>query len=343
DVNGIIESTKRASDLTNQMLAYSGKGRFVVEDLDLSRLVREMINLLEISISKKAALRYELEDGLPAIEADGTQIRQVVMNLITNASEATGDRSGVISIRTGLADCDREYFEGAYPDEKQSPGAYVYLEVADTGSGMDAESLARIFEPFYTTKFTGRGLGLAAVLGIMRGHRGAIKIQSEPGQGTVFKVLIPAVARSTAVVADEPLEALGLHPTGLALLVDDNEMVLAVTSQYLERMGCEVITATDGREALEVFEQRSDEIAFVILDLTMPHMDGDECFRELRRIRSDVLVILTSGYNEQELTQRFVGHGFAGFLHKPYDAVQLIAKLRRILRGSSPQNSEDPL
>ncbi|MCP5068824.1 MAG: response regulator [bacterium] len=343
DVNGIIESTKRASDLTNQMLAYSGKGRFVVEDLDLSRLVREMINLLEVSVSKKAALRYELEDGLPAIEADGTQIRQVVMNLITNASEAIGDRSGVISIRTGLADCDREYFKGAYPDEKLSPGAYAYLEVADTGIGMDADTLARIFEPFYTTKFTGRGLGLAAVLGIMRGHRGAIKIHSELGQGTVFKALIPAVDRSATVVADEPLEAPGWHPTGLALLVDDNETVLAVTSQYLERMGCEVITATDGREALEVFEQRSDEISFVILDLTMPHMDGDECFRELRRVRSDVLVILTSGYNEQELTQRFVGHGFAGFLQKPYGAVQLTAKLRGIFPGSSPRNSEDPL
>jgi len=333
-ISGVVNAAKRAADLAHQMLAYSGKGKFVVEALDLSKLVNKMANLVEVSISKKIVLKYEFAEGLPAIEADGTQIRQVVMNLITNASEAIGDKSGVITIRTGVADCDREYLKGAYPDENLPAGLYNFIEVSDTGSGMDETTIARIFEPFFTTKFTGRGLGLAAVLGIMRGHKGALKIYSEPGKGTAFKALFPALAGPVAAGNEDFDTEQDWSAGGVILLVDDEETVLAVGKQFLERANFEVLTAPDGRAALDIFRDHKDEIVAVILDLTMPRMDGDECFRELRRIREDLRVILSSGYNEQELSQRFVGRGFADYIQKPYRGATLIAKLKAALRAS---------
>ena len=174
------------------MLAYSGKGNFVVEAIDLNRLVEEMGHMLEVSISKKAVLRYNLAQPLPAVEADATQIRQIIMNLVINASEAIGDKSGVIAITTGCLECDEAYLQDVWLTDPIPTGLYVFLEVADTGCGMDEETLAKIFDPFFTTKFTGRGLGMAAVLGIVRGHKGAIKVYSEPGKGSTFKVLLPA-------------------------------------------------------------------------------------------------------------------------------------------------------
>ncbi len=330
-ISGVIKAAMRAADLAKQMLAYSGKGRFVVEALNLNELVTEMTSLVEVAISKKVVLKYEFAEGLPAIEADGTQIRQVVLNLITNAAEAIGDASGAVSIITGAADCDREHLKGAYPDENVPPGFYVFIEVSDSGCGMDEQTIARIFEPFFTTKFTGRGLGLAAVLGIIRGHNGALKIYSEPGKGTAFKALFPALAGPAAAEDEESDTEQDRNAGGTILLVDDDETVLAVGKQFLERAGYKVLTAHDGRAALEMFQRHQDGIAAVILDLTMPNMDGDECFHELRRLCTNVRVILSSGYNEQELRQRFAGRGFAGFIQKPYRQSELIAKLRDAL------------
>ena len=335
-VKDIETAAKRAADLTRQMLAYSGKGRFVIERLDLNEVVAEMTHLLEVSISKKAIPKYNYADNLPAIEADGTQIRQVIMNLITNASEALGDRSGVISISTGAMECDRAYLSGTYLDEELPDGVYVYLEVTDTGCGMDEETCRKIFDPFYTTKFTGRGLGLAAVLGIMRGHKGALKVQSEPGRGTTFKILLPAVGEPAAAVREAPPRARGWHGTGTVLLVDDEETVRTVGRQFLERAGFSVLTAADGPEALELFREHADDIVCVVLDLTMPHMGGEEAFRKLRDIRADVRVIMSSGYNEQEVTQRFAGAGLAGFIQKPYRGSELLAKLGEVLESRQP-------
>jgi CheY-like chemotaxis protein len=332
NIAGIMDSARAAAELTHQMLAYSGRGQFVVEALDLNRLVAGMARLLEVSISKKALIKYELADGLPAIEADGTQLRQVAMNLIVNASEAIGDRSGVISLATRLVDCDREYFRGAPPEETLPPGRYVALEVGDTGCGMDKETRERIFEPFFTTKFTGRGLGLAAVLGIVRGHGGTIKIASEPGKGTEFQLLFPALDELPVSSGEEEAKPAGSwRGTGTVLLVDDEERVLRVGKLFLERAGFDVLTAPDGRAALEIFERRVDDITCVVLDLTMPEMDGAQCFHELRRIREDIAVILSSGYSQQDLTQRFAGRGFAGFVQKPYLGSELTAKLKAIL------------
>ena len=332
----IAAASRRAADLCKQMLAYSGKGRFVVEPIDLSEIVEEMAHMLEISISKKAVLKYKFVEDLPAFRADATQIRQIIMNLITNASEAIGDRSGIISITTGAVDCDRAYLTESYLDEELPEGLYVSLEVADTGCGMDAETRAKLFDPFFTTKFTGRGLGLAAVLGIVRGHRGAIKIYSEPGKGTTFKVLFPAVDAEPRSVADrKPPDREAWRGEGTVLLVDDEEAIRALGKRMLERAGFDVLTANDGRDAVELYREHGDQIVCVILDLTMPRMDGEEAFREMRRIRSDVCVIVSSGYNEQEVTQRFVGKGLAGFIQKPYKFNRLLDQVRQALAKPS--------
>ncbi len=329
-IDGVQHSARRAADLAHQMLAYSGKGKFIIESINLNMLVTEMMHLLEVSVSKKAVLKFNFAHNLPAIEVDATQIRQVIMNLITNASEAIGSASGVISVSTGAMDCDRSYLRETYLDEDLTEGLYVYLEVADTGCGMDAATQAKIFDPFFTTKFTGRGLGLAAVLGIMRGHRGAMKVYSEPGRGTTFKALFPALDQPATAAEEVPATRLPAG-TGTILLADDEETVRAVGRRMLERAGYTVLTAVDGRETLEVFHEHANDIACVILDLTMPHLGGEEVFRELRRRHKDVRVILSSGYNEQDVTQRFAGKGLAGFIQKPYRRQELLAVLHKVL------------
>ena len=330
NIEEISKASQRAAELAKQMLAYSGKGRFVVEAVDLSELVQEMTHMLEVSVSKKAVLRYEFADNLPAVEADATQIRQVIMNLITNASDAVGDRSGVISIVTGLMDVERSYLHETYLDEDLPEGLYVTLEVADTGCGMDAETQDKLFDPFFTTKFTGRGLGMAAVLGIIRGHSGAIRVYSELGQGTTMKLLLPAAGPPVAATRGDAKKA-RWKGSGTVLLVDDEESVRAIGKAMLERLGMKVILAADGVEAVDIYREQADGIDCVILDLTMPRMNGEEAYRELRRIRDGVHVIMSSGYNQQDVTQRFVGKDLGGFIQKPYTLLSLATALQGAL------------
>ena len=328
NLKSIEKATASAADLAKQMLAYSGKGKFVVENIDLNNLLEEMLHMLEVSISKKAVLRLNPFQPLPQVEADATQLRQVIMNLIINASEAIGDKSGVIAISTGCMDCDRRYLENVWLDENLSAGLYVYLEIADTGCGMDKNTMSKLFDPFFTTKFTGRGLGMAAVLGIIRGHKGAIKVYSEINKGTSFKILLPA--------SDKPVEFFNENNhtndwkgSGTVLLVDDEESVRGVGIEMLKELGFETITANDGCEAVEQFKN-NPAISFVILDLTMPHMDGEQCFRELRQLQPDIKVIMSSGFSNDEITQKFVGKGLAGFLQKPYKLSMLKEVIRKI-------------
>ncbi len=328
NLHRIEQAAARAADLAKQMLAYSGKGKFVVESIDLNRLLEEMLHMLEVSISKKAILRLNQYQPLPPVEADATQMRQIVMNLVINASDAIGDKSGVIAITTGCMDCDRSYLKDVWLDENLVDGLYVYLEIADSGCGMDKETLSKLFDPFFTTKFTGRGLGMAAVLGIVRGHRGAIKVYSEPGRGTTFKILLPASGRPSGQFNGDS-HAGQLQGSGTVLLVDDEETIRGIGAEMLKELGFTAITANDGREAVAIFGNTPD-IDFVILDLTMPHMDGEQCFRELRRIRADVKVIMSSGFNEQEVTQKFIGKGLAGFLQKPYRLSTLQEVIRQL-------------
>ncbi|NTW98991.1 MAG: PAS domain S-box protein [Geobacteraceae bacterium] len=317
----------RAADLAKQMLAYSGKGKFVIEAIDLNRLVEEMTHMLEVSISKKAVLRFNFASPLPTVDGDATQLRQVIMNLIINASEAIGDKSGVIAVSTGCMQCDRKYLNSAWLNENISEGLYVWVEIADTGCGMDRETVSKIFDPFFTTKFTGRGLGMAAVMGIVRGHKGAIKVYSEPGRGTTFKFLLLAGDRPKELFNGDTVRHDVWKGSGTVLLVDDEETVIGIGSEMLKELGFDVLTAMNGREGLEVYKQNEDRISFIILDLTMPHMDGEQCFRELRQIKPDIKVIMSSGYNEQEVTQKFVGKGLSGFIQKPYK----LSTLRSVL------------
>ncbi|HCU35276.1 MAG TPA: hypothetical protein DGT21_07365 [Armatimonadetes bacterium] len=328
---GIIEASERAADLTNQMLAYSGKGRFVVERVDITRLVQEMAHLLEVSASKKAVIKYDLStDQLPPVEADVTQVRQVMVNLVTNASEALVGGVGIIAIRTSSMHCNREYLRSTYIDEELPEGLYVVLEVSDTGCGMDSETLEQIFDPFFTTKFTGRGLGLAAVLGIIRGHKGAVKVYSEPAHGTSFRVLLPAAeAADTAEAVDASTQNQAV--AGTVLVVDDEEIVRDLASDMLRRLGLEVIPAADGAEALELYAECGDSLSLVVLDMTMPRMSGEEAFRRMKRLRADIPILVTSGYNEQEAIERFAGQGLAGFIQKPYQFGAFGEAVRRAL------------
>jgi PAS domain S-box-containing protein len=330
-----IESVAvRAAELCKQMLAYSGKGRFEVQRLDVNTLVQETAQLLHLSIAKNAVLRFNLARELPPIMADPTQLRQVVMNLVINASEALAGKSGTISLLSGVIRVDRDYLlTTAFPDDVEL-GDYVFLEVADNGVGMDAATLSRIFEPFFTTKFTGRGLGLSAVLGIVRGHKGALKAYSEPGKGTTFKLLFPVAEGLPEPLRKETAPApAAWQGRGQVLVVDDEETVRAVTARMLETFGFATVLAKDGVEGVRKFEAGGD-FAAVLMDLTMPHMDGEEAFRRIRQLSPDAHVILMSGFNEQEAIDRFTGKGLAGFLQKPFKPDQLRAKLRQLLDGA---------
>jgi len=330
-VEQIETSAQRAAELVNQMLAYSGKGKFVVGPLDLSKLVEEMAHLLETVVAKGVVLKCNLAGNLPPIQGDAVQIRQVVMNLITNASDAIGDKSGVVSLTTGVMQMDRDYLAGTYVHDELPDGYYDYVAVSDTGIGMDEETQAKIFDPFFTTKFTGRGLGLAAALGIVRGHKGALRLYSEPGRGTTFKVLFPCIEGPTETSKVASNGAEGWRGQGTILVVDDDESVRAIAKLMLEKFGFTVITANDGREGVEVFRQQPGEFAAVLLDMTMPHMNGEETFGEMRRIRSDVRVVLSSGYSEDDISDRFPVKGLSGFIQKPYRAAALIEKIKEVL------------
>jgi PAS domain S-box-containing protein len=324
----------RAAELTNQMLAYSGRGRFVIKAVNLNELVREMAHLLAASVSKKARLVYDFADDLPAVEVDVVQMRQVVMNLIINASEAIGDRSGVIAVSTGAAHVQPGMLADTCAAEALPEGDCVYLEVSDTGAGLDEKTKARMFEPFFTTKFAGRGLGLAAVLGIVRGHGGAIQVESDPGKGSTFKVLLPCSDKRAepVAVARGGADAEHWDGNGTILVVDDEAGVRSLAKAVLERHGFTVLTASDGAKGVRTFRNHADQITAVLLDMTMPRAGGEEAFQEMRRIRPDLPVILVSGYDEQDATHRFAGQGLAGFVQKPFQIDVLSRKLHEVLQ-----------
>jgi PAS domain S-box-containing protein len=334
DVDVIISAVHKAAELTRQMLAYSGKGKFVVEAVNLSRLVEDMRKILEISVSKKATLKFNLADDLPAIQGDASQMHQVILNLVINASEALGDSSGVIAVSTDAfrpTEADRRVFAGG----EFGDGPCVRLEVADSGCGMDAESLAKVFDPFFTTKFTGRGLGLAAVHGIVRGHKGAIHVASEPGRGTTFQIVLPA-GGSPSPAAATVSAAAPWRGAGTVLVADDEEIVRNLAARMVEFAGFSALTAGDGEEALRLFGEHQDRIVCVLLDLNMPEMNGAEVFREIRRIAPDMRGILSSGYSEKGATERFSGLGLAGFIQKPYQFDSLLSALRLAVTGAAP-------
>jgi hemerythrin-like metal-binding protein len=328
----------RSSSLVQQILAYSGKGKAQILALDLNHQVQEMTRLMRASLSRKAALRVETAPDLPAMMGDVPQIQQVIMNLVLNASEAVDTESGVITIATGVEELDAEAIERSFKGQGLVPGTFVYLEVIDNGPGMPPAVQARIFDPFFTTKFTGRGLGLSAIQGIVRSHRGGIRVSSEPWKGTSFKLVFPASSEAPAVLAEAPpfLESLEEYRgTGTILVVDDEDPLRTVAVRALQIVGFSTLEARDGLEALQVFEGNQPRIRLILMDLTMPRMDGEEAYRALRRSGVLVPVILSSGFTEHDVIQHFRGRGIAGFLQKPYRLQVLLAMVRKALEGQA--------
>jgi two-component system, cell cycle sensor histidine kinase and response regulator CckA len=331
----VDQAARRSAELAKQMLAYSGKGMFAVQPVALSELVEGIAELIGGTISKKAVLTSAFGRETPTIEGDVTQLRQVVLNLLTNASEALGDVTGTIVLSTGLVEADRSLLARYELSDGLPAGRYAFLEVADSGSGMDAETRARLFEPFFSTKFVGRGLGLAAVQGIVRGHGGAIRIRSEPGRGTSFKILFPAVAVEAESTLSRVDEAPDWRGSGTVVVADDDDGMRQMATAMLEGLGFAVIPASSGPEALEIVNERDGDLAFVLLDLMMPGMDGEEVIGELEQLQATTPIVLSSGYNTQHVSQQLTGRGVAAFLQKPYDFGDLQAIARKVIGARS--------
>ncbi len=337
DVSQYLEAievaTSRAADLAGQMLAYSGRGEFTIVPLDLNSVVDEISDMLRVTVSKKAIMNINLQTDIPMILADSTQAGQVFMNLITNASEALDDSSGTIDVSTGVVYCDNEYVNSLDRMSKLEEGSYVFMEVKDSGSGMSDEVRKNIFNPFFTTKFTGRGLGLSAVLGIMRDHKGALEIQTELGKGSTFRALFPVVeGESSAVPELFTIKVDSSKSQGTVMFVDDEPLVRAVVETMLEQFGFSVIIAVDGNDCLEKFKENITDIDLILLDITMPGMDGDEAFAEMKKYDIDIPVIISSGYSEHEILGKFPNEYPEGFLQKPYTAEELHSKIKTILK-----------
>ena len=335
----IERTTRWLADLTRQMLAYSGRGKFTVDKLDLNALIIEMTDLLKVSTPKNVRVSYHLAPNLPSLEGDPVQIRQVVLNLLTNAAEAIGDqRAGSVIIRTDFFRLDPAAVENLYPRQALEPDDYVRLEVSDNGCGMSADTVSKIFDPFFTTKFAGRGLGLAALRGIVRGHRGGIRIFSQPGEGTVFTLIFPARGR-TKPFNDNPVDEdrviVGMERTTV-LIVDDEEGLRSLMAVALEEAGCTVFQASDGEEGMAQFRRHGHQIDVVVLDLTMPRLGGDEVFRRIRASRPGTRIILCSGYTEEDISRQFDGLGLSGFIEKPFTPVRIDRKDRCGPRGTIP-------
>jgi len=332
-VEKVAGAVERAADLTRQMLAYSGRGHFVVRPTDVNALVHENLPLFEVAVPKNVRLEARLDPDPPLVDADVGQIQQVLMNLVINAAEAIGERGGTVTVATGVRDvAASDYGLWRASGQALAPGRYVSLEVRDDGPGMDAETVDRIFEPFFTTKFTGRGLGLAAVLGVVRGHRGALSVESTPGHGTVFRILFAPSAQPAS--AGAVTEARVRRPATV-LLIDDEETVREMIGEVLESEGFEVLRAEDGSRGVALFHEHRHRVDVVLLDLSMPGLAGEETFRRLREIDPGVRVILSSGYDQDEASGRFGADRPAGFIQKPYRPEQLVAEIGRCVRQPS--------
>ncbi len=334
----IFKASRKGADLVRQMLAYSGQGRFAMGDQDINKLLQDVSDLMGAAIGKHARLEKQLMDDLPHVYGDKNQLTQLIMNLMTNASEALSGKPGNIILRTGVRRLAKRDFTAMYMATDLEAGDFVFIEVEDGGCGMDAQTQNRIFDPFFTTKETGSGLGLAALLGIVRSHNGTLALKSQLDSGSCFTVYFPALAKKEKV---ENPDLTGEYRTpvrlrGTVLVVDDEEAVRSVASRLLQHEGLKVITANDGEMAVELFRKHADEITFVLLDLTMPVMDGEQTFHALHCIRPDIPVMLSSGFSAKEAVGRLQRFGLAGFVRKPYTRKALLEEVARI--GISSEN-----
>jgi two-component system cell cycle sensor histidine kinase/response regulator CckA len=331
-LRAIETASLRAAELCRQMLAYAGKGRFIVEPTDLTALTEDLLPLLRISIARHATLDLRLDRDLPAVLADATQLRQIVMNLVLNAGDAIGDRGGEITLKTGRTRVTAEELAACVSGAGLPAGDYVFLEVRDTGCGMTAEVMAKIFDPFFTTKFAGRGLGLAAVLGIVRGHRGALHVASTPGVGSLFRLLLPPAPGATVPTKPaEPATSGRWKHAGHLLVIEDEENVRSIAVEILKTFGLTVTDAANGTEGVAVFRSNPARFDLILLDMLMPGLNGEQTLAALRAIKPEVRVLLMSGYSEGDVIRRLNGAGPLGFIAKPFTRDALERKLRELL------------
>ncbi|MDB6126831.1 MAG: sensor hybrid histidine kinase, partial [Verrucomicrobia bacterium] len=330
NVHKIELASGRAAELCQQMLSYSGRSTFVIEAVDLSRLVQETLPLLNVSLGSRARLHLNFSPRPTVAMADATQLRQIVMNLVINAADAMGERTGDIYVTTGVGVFDRAYVQASNEGEALNGGDYVFLEVRDNGSGMPPETLARIFDPFFTTKFAGRGLGLAAVRGIVRGHKGALHVTSSLGHGSTFTLLLPP---SSVLPPDatETVSTTSREYSGTVLVIDDEAPVREAAAELLRSFGFTTVVAQDGAEGIAQFALNPSGYALVLLDLTMPTLSGEETLTTLRAISPTVRVLLISGYSENSRATRLAGVGPLRFMQKPFTRDELERKLRDLL------------
>jgi signal transduction histidine kinase/CheY-like chemotaxis protein len=327
-IREVMGSAERAANLTRQLLAYSGKGQFVVRDINVSEAVNEIAGLVEFSIPKSVQVSVTVERRLPRVRMDPSQLQQILMNLVINAGEAIGEGNpGKITVGTSLADVERRFVDAA--GQEVAPGRYLRVEVSDTGSGIEEEKRSKIFDPFFTTKFTGRGLGLAAVSGIVRSVKGGITVESEPGRGTTFRVYLPAADGAAESGSTKP----GVEGGATILVVDDEAAVRNFIGAVLRKKGYRVLMAADGREALAVFEREGDSVAAVVLDVIMPVMGGNDAMTKLKAVRPELKVLLTSGYSESEARRLCATYPGAAFIQKPYTAQQVMQAVEGLLKA----------
>ncbi|MBI4626673.1 MAG: CHASE domain-containing protein [Verrucomicrobia bacterium] len=332
-LRAIETASLRAAELCQQMLAYAGMGRLNIEPADLSVLVENLRPLVEVALVRRASLHLALTPALPAVLVDSALIRQSVMNLILNAAEAIGESGGEITLSTGLMRADRATLAACAAGAALPPGDYVYLEVRDTGAGMTPETVSKIFDPFFTTKFTGRGLGLSAVIGTVRGHKGALRVESALGRGSVVRVLLPPAPGAAPLPprAAVPVST-GWRHAGRALVIDDDELVRILNAQMVRSFGFEPVTASDGRAGVAAYRDNPDRFDLVLLDLIMPGLSGEDTLIALREVRPDVRVLIISGHGADDVMARHSGgSGRLAFLQKPFKRDALEQKLRELV------------
>lgn len=328
-------AAQRAADLCRQMLIYAGKAQPVPTKIDMKTLVGEMVSMLKAIIKENVVIAPDYSSDIPAIIADASQIRQVIMNLIINASEAIGEKQGEIFVSLVNRFIQPEQAETDHLGKIIPTGQYICIQITDSGCGMDEETRLRIFEPFYTTKFTGRGLGMSAVLGIITAHKGALQFTSQPGQGSTFKVYLPVLSSDT--VGDNILPYVPLTPwqgSGTVLLVEDEPQIRMVAKNLIKALGFSVIEAANGQEALELYQKNAKYISVVLTDVGMPVMGGYTLIRELKLANPELSIIISSGFGNLDVSSRIVAGEIAGFLNKPYSFDQLREVLKKVVEAT---------
>jgi PAS domain S-box-containing protein len=327
----------RAAELCRQMLAYAGKASLSQSQVNMRDIVGELTRMLKATINQNVVINTRLPSDIPWITGDASQLRQVAMNLIINASEAIGEEQGVINVSLACTEIKAGQSAKDHNGQIIPAGQYLCLEVADSGCGMSDEIRQRIFEPFYTTKFTGRGLGMSALLGIIRAHKGALQLESRPGQGTTFKVYLPVKIGAAGEELSQQETLSDWKGSGTILLVEDEPQIRMFARELMQGLGFSVIEAANGKEALELYQQNSADITLVVADMGMPVMDGYEMFRELKKLDPKLPIIISSGFGESDIGSKIPGEAIAGMINKPYNLEHLREVLKGVVEGCQKQ------